>query len=65
MHDIGHLVGIDRSLPQMRVAGVDCELGVEDHDRVGEDFLRGMGFPESVTQFVRGHVLAKKYLVHK
>jgi predicted HD phosphohydrolase len=47
----------------MQIEGV--QLGAQDHDRVGEDFLVDMGFPKSVTQFVRGHVLAKKYLVFK
>ena len=27
-----------------------------DHDKVGEIFLHSLGFPASVTQFVRGHV---------
>ena len=63
LHDIGHLVGMDESLCQMVVEGV--HLGIERHDRVGEEFLAAMGFPESVTKFVRGHVLAKRYLVFK
>ena len=50
-------------LDQMVVEGV--HLGIEDHDRVGERFLAAAGFPESVTKFVRGHVLAKRYLVFK
>ena len=53
----------DGSLGRMVVEGV--HLGVEDHDRVGERFLAAAGFPESVTKFVRGHVLAKRYLVFK
>ena len=63
LHDIGHLVGMESSLDQMIVEGV--HLGIEDHDRVGEEFLAAVGFPESVTKFVRGHVLAKRYLVFK
>ena len=63
LHDIGHLVGMEGCLDQMVVEGV--HLGVEDHDRVGERFLAAAGFPESVTKFVRGHVLAKRYLVFK
>ena len=51
-------------LPQ-REAVEGVQLGVEDHDRVGERFLAAAGFPESVTKFVRGHVLAKRYLVFK
>ena len=36
-----------------------------DHDKVGEEFLQNLGFPVEVTQFVRGHVQAKRYLVFK
>ena len=52
-----------------------------DHDIVGENFLKELGFPEKVTSFVRGHVQvsienikykwfkrylkAKRYLVYK
>ena len=54
---------MDGSLAQMVVEGV--HLGIERHDRVGEQFLAAVGFPESVTKFVRGHVLAKRYLVFK
>ena len=45
--------------------GDGLELGTEDHDKVGEQFLVGLGFPPAVTRFVRGHVQAKRYLVHK
>ena len=31
-------------------------LGTAGHERVGEEFLEGLGFPKEVTQFVRGHV---------
>ena len=31
-------------------------LGTAGHERVGEEFLEGVGFPREVTQFVRGHV---------
>ena len=30
---------------------------------MGEQFLQDLGFPQEVTQFVRGHVQAKRYLV--
>ena len=34
-------------------------LGTAGHERVGEEFLEGLGFPKEVTQFVRGHVQVK------
>ena len=59
LHDIGHLLGIQNSLERMG------QVGTKDHEVVGEKFLKELGFPESVTSFVRGHVDAKRYLVHK
>jgi len=63
LHDIGHLVGLERGLPAMTEGGQ--VLGTAGHERVGEEFLEGLGFPKEVTQFVRGHVQAKRYLVFK
>jgi len=40
-------------------------LGTRTHEKVGEKFLKNLGFPESVTSFVRGHVDAKRYLVYR
>ena len=40
-------------------------LGTKTHEKVGEEFLQKLGFPKSVTDFVRGHVSAKRYLVFK
>merc|ERR1712013_187130 len=67
LHDIGHLIGMEKDLPLMEQNGVP--LGTVEHDAVGENFLKDLGFPAEVTQFVRGHVqvcfIAKRYLVHK
>ena len=41
------------------------ELGAKTHEKVGEDFLLEVGFPKSVTDYVNGHVKAKRYLVYK
>ncbi len=54
MHDIGHL--IDAHAPSM--AG----LGVIDHEILGADYLRSLGFSETVARLVEGHVQAKRYL---
>merc|ERR1711934_1152467 len=63
LHDIGHLVGLENGLQAMACNGTT--LGTADHDKVGEMFLQELGFPSEVTQFVRGHVQAKRYLVYK
>jgi len=59
LHDIGHLIGFDRSLPTMG------DVGTHAHEIIGEQFLKDLGFPDAVTSFVRGHVDAKRYLVWK
>ncbi|KXJ25652.1 uncharacterized protein LOC110244149 [Exaiptasia diaphana] len=58
-HDIGHLIGFEEQSPQMG------EYGTEKHEIIGEKFLSDLGFPESVTKMVGGHVDAKRYLVYK
>merc|ERR1711894_52252 len=63
LHDTGHLVGLENGLQAMTCNGTT--LGTADHDKVGEKFLQDLGFPSEVTQFVRGHVQAKRYLVFK
>ena len=59
LHDIGHLIGFHKALPCMG------DVGTQAHEIVGEQFLKDLGFPDSVTSFVRGHVDAKRYLVYK
>ena len=59
LHDIGHLLGYEHSLGQMG------KVGTKDHESIGENFLKELGFTENVTNFVRGHVDAKRYLVFK
>ena len=44
---------------------IGTTLGTRTHEKVGEKFLRNLGFPDSVTLFVRGHVDAKRYLVYR
>ena len=62
LHDIGHLVGFEKSLPQM---GGDDSIGTVGHELVGEQFLQELGFGQDVCSFARGHVDAKRYLVYK
>ncbi len=54
LHDMGHL--IDAQAPSMD------GLGVVDHETLGADFLRSLGFSEAVARLVEGHVQAKRYL---
>ena len=55
LHDIGHIwPGADR---------VMTSVGVVQHDRLGAETLRDLGFSEAVAAIVAGHVEAKRYLV--
>ena len=53
LHDIGHLLDAERM----------ADLGIKDHEKVGSDYLRQLGFPDKVCQLVRNHVNGKRYLV--
>lgn len=61
LHDVGHLVGQRDNLAPMMTKGTT--LGTPRHEVVGEEYLKGLGFPEEVTSFVRNHVEAKRFLV--
>ncbi|KAK6181132.1 hypothetical protein SNE40_009061 [Patella caerulea] len=63
LHDIGHLIGIDRNTVSMVTD--DQDLGAKDHDTIGGNYLRELCFPSLVCELVSGHVQAKRYLVYK
>jgi len=57
LHDVGHLIGLD---DPTKGRMEDC--GVVDHENLGGDWLRSLGFSEKVSTLVRRHVDAKRYL---
>ncbi|QJW89247.1 HD domain-containing protein [Spirosoma taeanense] len=59
LHDIGHL------LPAETADGYMDGYGTIDHERLGADCLRKLGFSEKVAQLIENHVNAKRYLVFK
>jgi phosphonate degradation associated HDIG domain protein len=59
LHDVGHLCEPEGE--RMR-HGAEV-LGAERHEDVGANFLTEMGFGSDITELVRGHVEAKRYLV--
>lgn len=59
LHDIGHL------LPPELAGGYMDGYGTVDHERLGADYLRQLGFSEKVAQLIEHHVNAKRYLVFK
>lgn len=59
LHDIGHL------LPPELANGYMDGYGTVDHEKLGADYLRELGFSEKVAQLIEHHVNAKRYLVYK
>ena len=59
LHDIGHL------LPPELAGGYMDGYGTVDHERLGADYLRELGFSEKTAQLIENHVNAKRYLVFK
>ena len=56
LHDVGHLLEQHEQMAQ---------LGVKNHESVGADYLAQLGFSIRVTDLVRSHVDAKRYLCSK
>ena len=59
LHDIGHLCDQDGKYENMGT------FGRADHEKIGGDYLRKLGFPELVTFLVENHVQAKRYLTFR
>jgi 2-amino-1-hydroxyethylphosphonate dioxygenase (glycine-forming) len=57
LHDIGHMLPIADELDYMDT------YGTVDHEGMGADYLRDLGFPERVAELIENHVNAKRYLV--
>ena len=58
-HDIGHLCVSKNEVNDMN------GLGIKDHEEIGAEYLRILGFSERLTQLVNAHVEAKRYLCYK
>ncbi len=58
-HDIGHICVMQNQDNSMD------GYGVKSHEKIGADFLRAKGFPETIAKLVEYHVHAKRYLTYK
>eukprot|EP01040_Poterioochromonas_malhamensis_P012663 gene12662-13870_t len=58
-HDIGHVLGLEAQL-EMKMG--NC--GIMHHEDIGGDFLYSLGFSRRVSELVRNHVQAKRYLCY-
>lgn len=61
LHDIGRFIPAAEKMPAM-IAADGVYVGRESHEVLGEKYLRGLGFGESICQLVGAHVMAKRYL---
>ena len=57
-HDIGHLCA-PKNAPCMD------EFGIDNHHGVGAEYLRTIGFSDTIATLVKSHVDGKRYLVAK
>lgn len=60
-HDIGHLYAEAHPEETFSMEG----FGAADHEKIGADYLRRMGFSEKITRLVGSHVQAKRYLTFR
>ena len=58
LHDIGHLIGLENKLES-------DDFGVIDHEYVGAEYLKEIGFKYPIPDLIVNHVKAKKYLTSK
>ena len=60
LHDVGHLLEFDN--PHLQTMD---NLGIMNHEKIGADYLRSIGFPELSCSIVENHVKTKRYLISK
>ncbi|KAI9295382.1 hypothetical protein K502DRAFT_315802 [Neoconidiobolus thromboides FSU 785] len=66
LHDIGQFLSFDeRHTMYSEEMGDGVKVGVKSHDKLGEVYLRNLGFSEKVCILVGSHVEAKRYLTGK
>ncbi|CAD6577510.1 MAG: hypothetical protein TREMPRED_001971 [Tremellales sp. Tagirdzhanova-0007] len=59
LHDIGQFLPYSDAKDLMTNG---TSVGRASHEKIGEVYLRGLGFPEKVCELVGAHVVAKRYL---
>jgi gamma-butyrobetaine dioxygenase len=63
LHDVGHLRGADAEADDIELSGRELMAGTDNnHGERGAQWLCALRFPASVTEPVRLHVAAKRYL---
>lgn len=59
LHDIGHLCVGKHGINEMG------GFGIMDHEELGAQFLKDLGFSQKIIQLVASHVQAKRYLTFR
>ena len=59
LHDVGHLLPIHDESESMD------GHGMMDHEKVGAEYLRKVGFSDRLCRLIASHVNAKRYLTYK
>lgn len=59
-HDIGHLLVYENETIEKM-----GELGVKNHEEIGADFMRSIGFNHNICEFIKNHINTKRYLITK
>jgi 2-amino-1-hydroxyethylphosphonate dioxygenase (glycine-forming) len=65
-HDIGHLVVYENEdlgivFEDMRDESL-MKLGVKQHEKIGANYLRGLGIEKDIPELVESHVISKRWL---
>ena len=58
LHDIGHLIGLEKKLKS-------DNYGIINHEYIGSKYLEEIGFRYPIPELVTNHVSAKRYLTYK
>lgn len=59
LHDIGQFLPLDAA-KDVRMGMGDHSVGRVGHERIGEEYLRNLGFGDRVPRLVGSHVAAKR-----
>lgn len=59
-HDIGHLLVFENDTLEMM-----GNYGVMEHEEIGANVMRELGFNNNICEFVRNHIKTKRYLITK
>ena len=61
LHDVGRFIPAADKMPAM-ISSDGVYVGRASHEVLGEKYLRGLGFSDTICQLVGAHVMAKRYL---